>query len=65
MEGGPAPARIVDDEPELGAVISGFFAQRAPMPEIPTAPRVRRIQKAQLRVALPWAAKMLGLPPPE
>ncbi len=64
LEGGPAPERIVDDEPELGAVISGFFAQRAPMPEIPTAPRVRTIQKAQLRVALPWVAKMLGLPPP-
>jgi len=65
LEGGPPPERIVDDEPELGAVISGFFALRAPMPEIPTAPRVRTIQKAQLRVALSWAAKMLGLPPPE
>jgi len=65
LEGGPAPEEIIDDEPELGAVISGFFAQRAPMPEIHTAPRVRTIQKAQLRVALPWAARMLGLPPPE
>jgi hypothetical protein len=64
LEGGPRPEQIVDDEPELGAVIAGFFAQRAPMPEIPTAPRVRAAQKAQLRVALPWVAGMLGLPPP-
>jgi hypothetical protein len=65
VEGGPSPADIVDDEPQLGAVIAGFFAERAPLPEIPTAPRVRPAQKAQLRVALPWVAGMLGLPPPE
>jgi hypothetical protein len=64
LEGGPRPDEIVDDEPELGAVIAGFFASRAVQPEIPTAPRVRTIQKAQLAVALPWAARMLGLPPP-
>jgi hypothetical protein len=64
LEGGPQPDEIVDDEPELGAVIAGFFASRAVQPEIPTAPRVRTFQKAQLAVALPWAARMLGLPPP-
>ena len=64
LEGGPQPEEIVDDEPELGAVIAGFFASRAVQPEIPTAPRVRTFQRAQLAVALPWAARMLGLPPP-
>lgn len=64
LEGGPRPDEIVDDEPELGAVIAGFFASRAVQSEIPTAPRVRTIQKAQLAVALPWAARMLGLPLP-
>jgi hypothetical protein len=64
LEGGPRPDEVVDDEPELGAVIAGFFASRAVQPEIPTAPRVRAFQKAQLAVALPWAARMLGLPPP-
>jgi hypothetical protein len=44
--------------------MSGFFAARAGLPPIPTAPHVREVQLAQLRTALPWAARALGLPPP-
>ena len=47
----------------LAAVISGYFAQRAGLPKIPTAPRVRQVQRKQLGTALPWAARALGLPP--
>ena len=49
-------------ERPLAAVISGFFAERAGKPVIPTAPRVRVVQTQQLRTALPWAARALGLP---
>lgn len=67
-EGGPPPEALdVQREagaPELVALIAGFFAARAGLPRIPHAPRVRDVQLQQLRVALPWAVRMLGLPPP-
>jgi hypothetical protein len=34
-------------------------------PADPQAPHVRRLQLDQGRVALAWAARELGLPPPE
>ena len=43
--------------------MSGYFAARAGLPVIPNAPRVRAVQLAQLRTALPWAQRALGLPP--
>lgn len=60
-EGGPAPETLMADEPELAALICGFFASRA---GLPGAPRLRELQRHQLAVALPWAALLLGLPPP-
>ena len=60
-EGGPAPEEILPAAAPLAAVISGFFAERAGKPPIPTAPGVRRVQREQLRTALPWAARALGL----
>jgi hypothetical protein len=65
LEGGPFPEELVDDDGPLAAVVSGFFAQRAGLPDIPDAPRVRWIQLEQLRVALPWVARALGLAPPD
>ena len=61
-EGGPLPEDILPDEPELAALISGFFASRAGLQTIETAPRVRKVQLEQLRSALPWAVRSLGLP---
>ncbi|HEY7294158.1 MAG TPA: phosphotransferase [Dehalococcoidia bacterium] len=67
-EGGPLPEEIgvhrAPGAPELIALIAGFFAARAGLPQIPHARRVRGVQLQQLRVALPWAARTLGLPPP-
>ena len=63
-EGGPPPEGVLPDAGSLAAVISGFFAERAGKPIIPTAPRVREVQRRQLRTALPWAARALGLEPP-
>lgn len=63
-EGGPPPEAILPEAPEAAAFMSGFFAARAGLPPIPTAPHVRAVQLAQLRTALPWAARALGLRPP-
>lgn len=65
VEGGPLPEATAGAEPELAASLSGYFAARAGLDPIPDAPRVRWIQLRQLRVALPWAARALGLPPPD
>jgi hypothetical protein len=64
LEGGPAPEAILPGHPEVAAWVSGYFAARAGLPIIPSAPRVRDIQRAQLATALPWAVRALRLPPP-
>lgn len=64
FEGGPLPDKILPDEPEIAAYISGIFAQFAGLPMIKDAPRVRIVQRQQLEIALPWAVRALDLPPP-
>ncbi len=63
FEGGPLPAEVLPDAPEVAAWVSGFFASRAGLPTIPDAPRVRQVQKQQLATALPWAVSALDLAP--
>ena len=62
-EGGPAPDEVLPGASHWAALMSGYFAARAGLPVIPNAPRVRAVQLAQLRTALPWAQRALGLPP--
>jgi hypothetical protein len=62
-EGGPPPDTVLPEAGAEAAIVSGYFAARAGRAEIPTAPRVRSAQLAQLRQALPWASRELGLPP--
>jgi hypothetical protein len=64
LEGGPEPDELLPDAGEFAALLAGFFGSRAGLPPPSTAPHVRPLQLAQLRVALPWAARELGLPPP-
>lgn len=64
LEGGPEPDEILPGAPGFAALLAGFFGCRAGLPAPPTAPTVRAFQLAQLRVALPWAARELGLEPP-
>jgi aminoglycoside phosphotransferase (APT) family kinase protein len=64
LEGGPEPDEILPRAAGLAALLAGFFGCRAGLPAPETAPQVRGFQLAQLRVALPWAARELGLPPP-
>jgi hypothetical protein len=64
-EGGPPPDELMPEGgAELAAMLSGVWAAVAGLPPPPTAPTVRAVQLAQLRVALPWAARQLGLAPP-
>jgi hypothetical protein len=67
-EGGPEPDAVLPpDTPgltEIAALLAGYFAARAGLPEIPQAPHVRRLQREQAATALPWAARLLDLPPP-
>jgi hypothetical protein len=60
-EGGPPPEALLPGGGAFAALLAGFFGSRAGLPAPPTAPAVRAVQLAQLRVALPWAARELGL----
>jgi len=63
-EGGPAPWDITLAEPELISAIAGLFAVRAPKPPHKQGPAIRQLQLRQLRAALPWVIRALGLPEP-
>ncbi len=64
-EGGPPPEDVRPEASLFAPALAGYFCSRAPLPIIPDAPRVRDVQLAQARTALPWAARWLGLPEPE
>jgi aminoglycoside phosphotransferase (APT) family kinase protein len=64
VEGGPEPEEVCPEAGVFAPFFAGFWASVAGLPAPPTAPRVREVQLAQLRVALPWAARTLDLPPP-
>jgi hypothetical protein len=61
VEGGPPPWEFTTVEPELIAAIAGYYAFRAWQPPHKQGPAIRDLQYAQLRSALPWAARSLGL----
>jgi len=61
FEGGPRPDDVLPAAPEVAAWVSGYFAARAGRPEIPDSPAVRRVQREQLSVALPWVQRALRL----
>lgn len=61
LEGGPEPEDLVPGAGRFAAALAGFFGASAGLPPPPTAPDVRKIQRAQLNVALAWACRELGL----
>lgn len=64
-EGGPAPEEVLPRvSPGLVACWAGFLCSHAARPPISTALEVRGVQLRQARSALPWAARVLGLPVP-
>jgi aminoglycoside phosphotransferase (APT) family kinase protein len=60
-EGGPLPEALLPNAPDVAAWVSGFFAARAGLPDIPDAPFVRRVQREHLATALPWVTRALKL----
>jgi hypothetical protein len=64
LEGGPDPQSIVSGEADLVALMTGYFAYRAPLPPPHPNSKVRDLQLEQLKVSLPWCANVLGLPRP-
>jgi SAM-dependent methyltransferase len=65
LEGGPLPEEIGAGGPSEAAALAGYFAANAGKPTSPGAPLVRKFQLRQLRIALPWACRELGLPEPD
>ena len=63
-EGGPKPWDLLPGAAGVASFISGYFAARAGLPPSKHAPEARSNQRQQLRTALPWAARELGLPIP-
>ncbi|HYY55428.1 MAG TPA: phosphotransferase, partial [Candidatus Dormibacteraeota bacterium] len=74
-EGGPQPERVLRWYEEVLplradaldasiAGIAGYFADRAWRPPMAGLPRLRSIQRRQLKATLAWAARRLGLPEP-
>lgn len=74
-EGGPAPERVLSWYEEVLplradaldasiAGIAGYFADRAWRPPMAGLPRLRSIQRRQLKATLAWAARRLVLPEP-
>ena len=65
LEGGPrAEVQAPHADPAIVAWLAGFFAARVGLPAPEGAPRVRGFQRAQLDVVLPWACRLLHIPPP-
>lgn len=64
MEGGPRPETLLSGEPELVALHAGYWASRAGLPPPFPGATVRELQLKQLRSALPWTVRVLGLPAP-
>ncbi|MEM7307297.1 MAG: aminoglycoside phosphotransferase family protein [Planctomycetota bacterium] len=62
--GGPSPEEL-GAPGDFAALLVGYFANQASLPPIPTAPGVRPVQLQHLLAALPWAARTLGLEPPD
>jgi hypothetical protein len=63
QEGGPSPETILPGRPDIAAHVSGYFANRAGLPDVPDSPGLRRMQQQQLGPALAWVVRALDLAP--
>jgi hypothetical protein len=75
-EGGPQPElalaqytahlALADEAVDASiAALAGYFALQAWQPPIPGLPRLRGVQRCQLKSSLGWCAARLGLPSPD
>jgi hypothetical protein len=64
LDGGPQPEQVLPTaDGELVAMMAGCSAYYAPQESVPA--HIRDHLQAHLRVTLPWAARLLDLPPPD
>lgn len=74
-DGGPLPERFIDayrgyhaiDERRLDAAVAALaalFARSAPLPERSDLPRLRSVQRRQMKACVAWSARRFSLPPP-
>ncbi len=63
-EGGPQPETIVDGEPELAALLAGYFCAEISKPDPNPSSGRRAMQVRQAKSAVPWVARLLGIEPP-
>jgi hypothetical protein len=65
LDGAGEPDQVCDDEPELAALFVGAMAKGLGRPPEPGLEKVAQLRIDAVRASLPWAARLLGLPPPE
>jgi hypothetical protein len=74
-EGGPSPERVLESYESVLALrpreldaslagLAGYFADRTWRPPVPGLPRLRSIQRRQLKAMFAWSARRFGLPEP-
>lgn len=61
-QGGPAPHEVLPEPGPWPVHITGMWARKASLPALEHAPRVRHVQALQLRWAMPWMQRSMGLP---
>jgi len=64
-EGGPLPDRFLPDSEGLSARLAGFWAVRAVAELAPELKGLSAMYRRYVASALDWAARELGLPPPD
>jgi hypothetical protein len=65
LGGGPLPDEVLPDRPALAATTAGRLAATIRFGDAPEGEDARRLAIRRLRIALPWAARALGLPAPD
>ena len=65
LEGGPLPEQVAGGLGGYAAAVASYFATVAALPPVPDSPRLRHGQLDQLKIAVPWACRELGLPEPD
>jgi aminoglycoside phosphotransferase (APT) family kinase protein len=65
LEGGPPPEQVSPGLGGYAAAVASYLATAAAQPPVPDSPRLRHGQLDQLKIALPWACRDLGLPEPD
>lgn len=74
-DGGPPPEAFVDEYakarpirrellPTIASGFAAYFTAAAWRPPTPGLPRIREVQRRQMKACVPWTARLLALPDP-